>query len=584
MVKILKLINDHKITVILALLTGIIYVAPNLIFAGQKNYKGIQLMNLDAEVFYSARIKEVIEGHKDYTSTYFYEYKDGKESIYQYIDIAVGMFLRYVKIDLVSFFTYSKFVFTIISFQLWYYFSYLISKRKLVGILSAVLLFLGYHLFDVPNVINQFKIIFFKSGDLSPLVFGRFPSPLLTYPFFILGLIFAFLFFKESTKKHAMVLGLLASLNLYLYAFFGVYLLALIFIILIYFIIRNNRESLKNFIYLTLTALIASGYYIYYLFKVMFLGSINNATAGSYSVYSLSHRPLMPKVLIIGFLMMAVYLLYCKYRSLKPAKEKIFLIILLFTSAFSLNQQIITGKLVEDGHFHWYINKPIFYLVFCILFVWFFELLANKKLLKLYLLKLIFSFFVIYSIFLGIGVQASSYKNSYNEYANQQKYRPFIDWLNNNSQPESVVLANQKLSLLIPVYTHNNIYYVRSYPIHFSTYSLDRRINSVCLSLYLEKGESAKEEIYNLAEIQNIYGSYIYFNYYQNRMPQDLVEKIINKCNEYYQNPIRTNLGQYRLDYIIFDKDEDKNWPIQSFDFIEPIYKYENIVLYKVIF
>ena len=40
-----------------------------------------------------------------------------------------------------------------------------------------------------------------------------------------------------------------------------------------------------------------------------------------------------------------------------------------------------------------------------------------------------------------------------------QNYKPVFDWLNSNTEPDSVVFTNDNLNYYIPIYTSNNVFF-----------------------------------------------------------------------------------------------------------------------------
>src|SRR3989344_490462 len=72
------LLRQHKVALLFALLVGVIYVAPNILFVISlvEDYQGIPMMETPNEDFYLARVQEILDGHPSVGSAAYWEYKN----------------------------------------------------------------------------------------------------------------------------------------------------------------------------------------------------------------------------------------------------------------------------------------------------------------------------------------------------------------------------------------------------------------------------------------------------------------------------------------------------------------------------
>ena len=105
--------------------------------------------------------------------------------------------------------------------------------------------------------------------------------------------------------------------------------------------------------------------------------------------------------------------------------------------------------MMQSGHYHWYFNIPIFIIILVYL---------GAKYIPPNLGKVFVGLLVLLSISSASFVQYSSYIYHKKEVALQQDFAQIFDWLNIHTQNNSVVLANEPISLLIPAFTHNNVF------------------------------------------------------------------------------------------------------------------------------
>ena len=67
--RIIEIIKSHKVAVILAILVGLVSVAPQLYVLKDHNYRGIQMFGTDAEYFYVGEVNGAL--YEDYSKGLF---------------------------------------------------------------------------------------------------------------------------------------------------------------------------------------------------------------------------------------------------------------------------------------------------------------------------------------------------------------------------------------------------------------------------------------------------------------------------------------------------------------------------------
>ena len=147
--------KKHWIAIILAFLTGLIIISPQiaLIFELGENYQGINIDKTDSENFYTAKVREVYDGHLKASNTEFYEYKNEpylQPSLTEFIlaFLAKIFFLTPAQIILVG-----KFIFPILLFLSIYFFSFRFTKSKLISLTVPLVIILSSRLISFPKEI-----------------------------------------------------------------------------------------------------------------------------------------------------------------------------------------------------------------------------------------------------------------------------------------------------------------------------------------------------------------------------------------------------------------------------------------------
>ncbi len=199
-------IKEHKLAIAVSIVCGLVYFFPYLFFVidKQSGFSGIHLSPLDSELHYMARVDDFKDAYSSSNANIF-EYNNAKQINYQYSEQFYGSILRYTGISVKDFYFISKLIFPIINFFLWYYFSWLILKSKRTALLSASFLFFGIFIVDNLSIVNQLAILFWSGNLAEPLTYGRFVNPMLTFPFFFLGLILLYRFYDNPNLKNALL-------------------------------------------------------------------------------------------------------------------------------------------------------------------------------------------------------------------------------------------------------------------------------------------------------------------------------------------------------------------------------------------
>ena len=155
-----------------------------------------------------------------------------------------------------------------------------------------------------------------------------------------------------------------------------------------------------------------------------------------------------------------------------------------------------------------------------------------------------------------------------------QNYAPVFDWLNKNTPKDSVVYANIEISRLIPVYTANNVYYVREANLFFI--SDDEVLNRFILNNFFEKFDKGfvtenVRSIYGVRYI-DIYGHAVQGNKLRRLLglnlepeiylPEEAIAKAIARADELQEGDFLEELKRFRVDYLVWDKTKNPNWEI----------------------
>ncbi|PLX27415.1 hypothetical protein C0583_03830 [Candidatus Parcubacteria bacterium] len=145
-------------------------------------------------------------------------------------------------------------------------------------------------------------------------------------------------------------------------------------------------------------------------------------------------------------------------------------------------------------------------------------------------------------------------------------------------------MTNGSISNSVPAYTHNNVYF-SEYIKHYSSTPFERRVNAFYVNYILEKGEINCDNL-DYSASDKLMKDWVYFKYLRGRgteVPVEIKDAVFGGCQNYDNRDFYDILNEYRLDYILWDKDLNPGWEIDKYDFVEEIYNKNNIFLYKII-
>ena len=436
------LFQTHISAVVAAVIVGIVMVAPQVVFMSRlgSEYKGIYMLTADAETHYLARMEELYEGHI-WGNPFLAEFKDKKYSpVFTPVEPLLAVPGYVLGVGVADLNLFYKFFFPAVIFVLAYALVWMMIRDKWAGIASGALITLGYnvmtaagwvHLLRWDYVYTQFALY---SRPISPEV-----STLIFFGF----LIAAYHLWGHPTRFSAAIALVLFGISFYAYLFLWIFIAALLGIFLIALI---NDDRFRYFM-----AVLGGGFVIG---SPVLIFMAQASQSPFYGPLSLLLGVMHNRSWHVGFLSILVCMILASLVLKKYLDRKLalFLALLIVTTIGVLVQNIVTNIKIQEGHFHWYFNIPAYAVIISIsIALWFRE----KPLLKNFVLGVL----IIAAFCSNWLVQASSYKANYEHYAKIQDAREAFDWLNTHSRPDSVVLSNELLSELLPIYTHNNVFW-----------------------------------------------------------------------------------------------------------------------------
>lgn len=573
-----QFIKDHYLAIIFSILIGFLMVLPQFIFMIKMgdNYAGVNILNIDAETNYLSRFQEISEGDwglKDVFWTFNGDQPYQRPHLGQLILYRLG---RIFFLDVSQIFLLTKFILPLILFLSIYFFVLSFKQDKKIALVSAAGLMLWY------GISSASELSAFLANSFVIPRYSIFSRPII--PVFGMIILFSFLssfysYLGQSKKKHFWLAGILLGLSFYIYFFTWSFLVVFILSSLFWFWFRRDWLKLKKIIWITLLGLLIALPYWFNFYKLATAETFNSFT--SLVGVTLSNSMIIGKYLILA---LVLYLLGLWTKRIKGQNLWLWSLIV-FSFIAILNQQLITQRIVQPGHYHWYVIKPLV-IVF---FIWLVFDLVRKKSIKF------FNFLLILFILTGFYLVISQEIFVYNEFKEEtllhsQQYGPAYQWIKENTQKNQIYFAGtleNKPAHLISCYVQLDEYLYKSRYLNppliednkltmFFEYRLDKITPEMTQELFFNE---KREEIF-----LKIYDYYRYRLTYleKDKLPTDEeVQKVVDQYREFYQKDLEEEFRKHPIDYIIWDKNLHPQWNLDNYRFLEPVYQGKDVSLYQ---
>ncbi len=598
--------KDTKLALLLALLVGIIYLFPHVIYLTQPGtYNPLyisQNRGFMDEAIYSAGVQEVLEGNFIPTDLATIEHKHSL-MIYGPLPFIIMAIITLITKNIISTIIITDFIFAAITFYLFYLLTKKVTSSHSIALISSTLLLFFYRIFIPPPTIALSSLkdyllsIFINSSQGNAnLWLSRFMHPQITLPLLLLTILVAWKAYETKQQRYFIATSLLIAANMYSYFYNWTYIIVFIgtfFTTYVFF----QHDTLKNkLLPLTLTAILTLILAIPHIKNTLALKSLD-ITARSGVEYGRNIETIS-----YLFLLLIVAVLIISYKKQKsPAhhnphqkigsnpKSTIFqkklipeflqttplssiLLLSLLLSAFIvLNIQLIIGYTIQNDHYYSRILVPIVILALA----W---IISSISLLKTLLEKKYVAAIFLTLLFLSACiVQQNEIKGQHANYAFTPEEQELITTLQSLAPNNVILTSSITWNLWIPAYTHSDIYFPYSASTIASKEEMENRFittfqllkytpNEVNQLLTANSSYTRIATSRNPTDLQTYMRSYIYLDEIypvenvgaiKTRTYNDKpVQTLIKKYSETDSQKNYSRLPSYQLNYILLTAQE----------------------------
>ena len=554
----MKFFKEHWLALVISILIGIVIAAPPFTFRFSRDFSGVDMLKTNTETHYVAQIQEVYDGHPELGNPFMGG--ELKKALYLFPPLGPNLMAnigRLLGLEAIEMVMVSRFFLTALLALAIYYFSFLLTGRRLIGLVAAPAVTLGYALVD-PNHILELLNLKSWSQEMQFIDYGRPINPQLSSLFFFGYLVFFWQFiYKGKSWVYGIASSLLLGLSFYVYLYTWSFIFVLNGILLLVYLIKKDWSKVKKIVYVSVGALMIGIPYFIHNYKVTLhpLYEESSARFGFFQTRLLE----LSRLVIISAVLFAVS------RKLFSKGTREFFLAFFFAAVAVVNEQLITGFYVFNHHWHWYYNTPLV-IIFLVSFLFMF---LEKFSVRARLSSVLASILIISFFYNGIITQRISYNFHLPTVVAEQQYSSLFEWINDRASKDDVFLTSIGLSAMIPAYTHGNVYY-HGTGIYTLT-SSDQLLHSYLVYAYLDGVGLDQIKDYleeNREDISNFAFGYTYRfkkGVCPGCFPEEIIEKMVREYQGLNDNNFTNFIKQYRADYLIWDGLNKSGWQPERF-------------------
>ncbi|HAZ29030.1 MAG TPA: hypothetical protein DCY48_04645 [Candidatus Magasanikbacteria bacterium] len=568
--KISKILYLNRWVFVFAFLIAILTAVPQMIQIRSlgESFEGIYPIFGSDDLYYLARGRDSIDAHSKLGNPYLFEYKNYPTIQFWIPDYFLARSLTLIGLDIFQSNIFFDGVFPFFLFILTFAVIYLSSRDRIISFAGAVFLHAGLFL----------------------ELFGRSPSPQINFLFFLLVPLFLFNYFHTKNIRWAILLGVALGCLFYVYTYYWTFYFVYLFLLCTgIYLSKTGKEYLRGiFLSFVVACLLGVPYIVDMLHNVK-IGEYADTMArlGMLS----THFPSGIRMVGSGALLFFLGAICLRKKIISKNIYAISLLSGVIAGPLVANHHIITGKNLEFSSHYW--MPAVFWFVFFVCYVlsriFSFENFKERK--SLYI-KILF-----------IGIFIFSFRNAFyiavrqsvvtEQIIDWQGYGEVMQWLDSNTDKDDVVFADDELSNLIPMYTHNNVFYSRFANLHFiSNKEVENRFLINQYWNTLEYSDFVRYE-------RSIWGTQFINAYAHNqsknkvrrvlflrqisyeRLPQDAMRDIQHKYTVLKQEFFPVLVKPYRLDYIVWDTEKHADWNLDQYNFFTQVHEIDNFKIYS---
>jgi hypothetical protein len=565
-----QIIKNHYRIFVLAFLIGLVCSVPQYLEKKTSpNFQGIYIDVVKDQGFYQIRTRDVIDGHPYLTNPYLYEHKEGAPMQFWIPEVILAIPMMIFGVSVPVGFIIWTFFLTALLALLSYGVVYTITRSKNWSLLIAAALHIG----------------------LYGAKFIRLPPHGFNFVFWLATLLFLLLFITRGKTRYAVGSAVFFGLMFNMYPYHWTYYVVVFGIFLaLSFILRVKDFPYKKYIAIIGGALVIGIPYFVSMWQSVRLVSYDESLARLGLIHS--HFPSgLDSVAVAGLVTLLLLVAYWR-KVITINHLSVFLFSGVLAAAIAVNHHVITGKNVEfSSH---YVLGNMFWCVFAATYV-IHEYFKTRTVGIRKGMVIVGGILLIAVSFKGAAALIRQQVEFRPASVYMQNYAPVFAWLNENTEKDEVIFANEEISALSLIYTHVNVFFAPGSTLSFMTNAEVE--NRFIISKYFE---SFTDE-FVLNKQRHIFGSHHLNEYGHNLsknklrklfgiepvaytfVPEAEIKRIQAQASTTRQNSFESLLKSYRSDYLVWDSNKDPHWKVEGQPYLRPVYRANGFVIYEIL-
>ncbi len=585
----------HGPALILAIFIGLTIVLPTILSIekiGLNNFKGIYPILSGDESHYMAMTREVYDGHSNMGNPYIKEYKGEPYTQPPLAEMYYAGFAKLFNISVPASGMVNYFILPFITLLLLYGFFFKLTQSypfaKKISLIFSALFFL-----------------FLISS------FNRPVNPQFSFIFLLLGLHLVWLIVDEKHSVRRLIiynilLSIIFGILVYIYPFYWQT------IVVLYVILTLTRMWLeKDFVYWLKNW--ASFFIPALIWSVPFLLNLRKLSANPLFIqtvvrngYIYTHIPgAFLNVIPLFFCIPIMYLVQRLNKGQKSWQDKktVFFGWALIISGVLLNwQNIVTGVTLQFSA-HFYMVMVLFVFIIGLISILHIQSVEIKKIFTISNILVL----LLLVIFIGIGYrQKNELLNTISkvyspiDISSAQNMSGVMKWLNSNTASDSVVYTlGDDYNLAIPVYTHDNIYYLSSANVFLMSDSeLQNRWAILHFFDNIDSSDVVKAsrdiwpdrfiDAYQSKEVRRKILEFITGKKYSETvlLDQSYIDQVVQIHKDFQKMGFEKAIKTYSVDYVMLDMADVRyarlNEKFNTYTFLKKAVQIGSVIIYKV--
>lgn len=556
----MRLVREHWIALVLAITFGIALAGPFIWVATDASFNGVYPELANDQNFYLSRIQDVRDGFPASGNTYIAEDKTVPP-----MNFLTGEIIQAKILDILNLPTHAGlFLFSF----LW----------------GSIIFILTYSIFIALGTPRFWALI----GTLGLLgsYFFAFARPISPQFNFIFWLLAVWVLIKISYPPKwicVAAIALSAGILFYLYPYYWTHIFATYGLLFVWYLIHERKTALRIFI-AGVGAIVVGVPYILNGLSLRALPDYEESLKRLGFIET--HFPSGIAMTIGSVILLASIVFLTRKLQMKNAQLTA-VFALLLGAIVAMNQHILTGINMEfASHYSMQITFATIFLGFAAMSAFGFwpQLLGKMRRVLAVILVLLISAPSIAFAYLNTLEQMK-------DTATYTEYGQLFRWLNENTQPEDVVYAEEKLSIAIPAYTKQNVFYARNANIAFMPDAevIDRFIVQNYRAPLTPEFLSAHEREFlghgsinansHALQKQKIFSIFGVVVDAPKRIPEDSERQVLARAEELRSKPF-VELIQGGADYFIIGNNEEHPLTTEDLSLMEAVFTTKNYTVY----